>query len=101
MGAASKFVAVPIAATAASALLRSGPCNLGGWTLAEDAGTPASCYVRFRDGLDVTGPIIAVAKQGASGWDSPNLPPEGGVRCETGLYMEMVSGTVEGAVYVS
>lgn len=92
-------VSVGFTARSSSLAIATGRWELTGYSLAERAGTPAIAYVRFRDGTDATGPIRAVAQLVASGTDAgPNL--DEGIRCTTGIYMEVVAGTVEGAVFL-
>jgi hypothetical protein len=78
----------------------TGHGNFLGFSLAaSDAGADE---IRFHDGLDATGPLIGIAKAAASG-TGPLLEmgyfPEGGIRCNKGLFVEVVSGSPEGAIY--
>jgi hypothetical protein len=70
---------------------------LHGWSIAENAGTPAVASVLIRDG-GVSGAIVAQIELAANGSTS-----EGGlsVKSETaaGFYVDVVAGDVRGALY--
>lgn len=92
-------IAVPFASRSSSLLIASGYGNLSGWSIWESAGTPAAAQVRFRDGTSTAGTIIGGVKLVASATDAgPNM--DEGIRFVTGCYMEVVSGSVEGVVYI-
>jgi hypothetical protein len=90
-------IAIGFAARSSDLLIASGYGRLSGWSVRETAG--AVCVVRFRDGIDATGPIRGVTSL-ASGGESQGPNMDEGIRFTTGLYMERVSGTFEGAVYI-
>lgn len=93
----SDAIAVGFAARSTDLLIASGFGRLSGWSIRETAGAVA--VVRFRDGLDATGPIRGVTSMAANGESQgPNM--DEGIRFSTGLFMERVSGTYEGAVFV-
>lgn len=69
-----------------------------GYSVGENAGTPAAAKVRFRAG-SLTGPVIAVSHVAASSSDTRWFGPCG-IRAEGGIYVELVSGTVEGSVMI-
>jgi hypothetical protein len=88
-------VATSIALTGVDQLVYSGPGVLFGWSIRETAAAAASA--RIRDGLTVAGPIIAVFGTAANGYDTV-----GGLylRFATGLFFDVVAGTIEGAVWL-
>lgn len=92
-------IAVPFASRSSSLLIASGYGRLSGWSIWESAGSPAAAQVRFRDGTTVAGTFIGGAKLAASGTD-PGMNMDEGVRFTTGVFMEVVSGSVEGVVYI-
>ena len=92
-------IAVPFASRSSSLLIASGFGRLSGWSIWESAGSPAAAQVRFRDGTTSGGTIIGGTRLVASGSDGgPNM--DEGIRFTTGIYMEVVAGSVEGVVYI-
>lgn len=92
-------IAVPFASRSASLSIASGFGRLSGWSLWESAGSPAVAQVRFRDSTDVSGTLLGGAKLAASGTDAgPNM--DEGIRFRTGVFMEVVAGSVEGVIYI-
>lgn len=53
----------------------------------------------IRDGMDVSGPIVLPINLAANESRSDYLPFAGGIRFERGIYIEVVSGTVEGTLF--
>jgi hypothetical protein len=88
--------ATPLA-YAANAALQATPVVVRGWSI---RATAATTVVRLRDGTTVAGPIVAEIALAASGTSDTQLDPAG-VRCSTGLYAELVSGTAEGTVFIA
>lgn len=93
----SDAIAIGFAARSTDLLIASGYGRLSGWSMRETAG--AVCVVRFRDGIDATGAIRGVTSM-ASGGETQGPNMDEGIRFTTGLYMERVSGTFEGAVFI-
>lgn len=71
--------------------------RLHGFSLRETTGA-ASAIVRLHDGFDANGDLIAtvslIAAESVRDWF------EGGLAFGAGLYAEIVSGAVEGAIYL-
>ena len=97
MPSAGGLANVQIAATAASVSLTTGRNVIKGITLREAAGSPAAAKANIRDGNG--GPILFaynfLASESGRDWFSPE-----GIRVNTGIYLQVVAGTVEGAIYV-
>lgn len=70
--------------------------KFAGWSVRESAGSPAAATVRFRD-TDASGQILAVLELPADGSDTTVLYPA--VWPDGGVYVEVVTGTVEGVIY--
>ena len=72
--------------------------RLAGYSIRETSGT-ASAVVRIRDGFDNTGDILLTisltAAESTRDWFMP-----GGIAFTIGCYLEVVSGAVEGAVFL-
>lgn len=72
--------------------------RLVGYSLAEATGL-AGAKVYIRDGVDAEAPILAVitlaANESTRDWWAP-----GGVGFGRGLYVDLVSGQIEGALYL-
>lgn len=87
---------VPVGlAQGATARATSSGGRLVGWSLRETAGAVA--VVRLYDGRSTDAPLVAVANLAASASDTTWL---GGVSLTEGLFVEVMSGAVEGAVYL-
>jgi hypothetical protein len=93
----SDAIAIGFAARSTDLLIASGYGRLSGWSMRETAG--AVCVVRFRDGLYPRGPTRGCTSM-ASGGETQGPNMDEGIRFTTGLFMERVSGTFEGAVYI-
>lgn len=78
-----------------SGVLLTAPGLLAGWNFVETAG--ASAKIRIRSGMDNNQPVVLVVTLGAneSTRDFPPLP----IEYKAGLYLELVSGAIEGAIY--
>lgn len=70
--------------------------KLHGWSIAETGGADAKVYLR--SGAS-NGPIVAVVTLGAD--ESSTVSLACPVACHGGLYVDVDSGSVEGAVYHS
>lgn len=73
--------------------------KLMGFSIGEDAGSPAAAKVRLREATS-TGTILAVIDLEASSSSTKWFGPEG-KRAIGGVYVELVSGTVEGSVTIA
>ena len=87
-----------IPATTTDALLTSMEIRLCGWSLRETTGA-ALGTARLRGGGTVAGEIIAGISVPAGGSDSTWFG-DLGFRCGAGLFLDMISGRLEGAVFV-
>lgn len=83
---------------AASVLVSGYGCDLHGWAIAESTGA-AVAKVRIRDGRDVGGAVVAPITLVASG-SSAVWFGENGVACESGVFLEVVAGSVEAVLYL-
>jgi hypothetical protein len=93
MAARANAITIP----AADGALASAPKILYGWSVGESDGTPAVASFLIRDG-SVSGPIVAVVELAANGSSTEWF--EGGVRVPNGIFIDIVGGTVQGAIYV-
>ena len=69
-----------------------------GWSIRENAGTPAAAAVRLRDGSG--GQILASIGLAAGQSSAQTLQPLG-VNFRTGIFVEIVAGSVEGSVFAT
>ena len=70
--------------------------RFAGFSVRESAGSPAAAAVNFRDSA-VGGQILAVLELGADESASFNLDDV--LPVDTGVYVEVVSGTISGVLY--
>ena len=83
---------------AASAAYKNKPCQLGGFSIAETAG--ATAKVRLWDNATTnSGTLVATIPLAANG--SLTKEFKWGVRLAAGLYVEVVSGAVEGSLFTN
>lgn len=79
--------------------LSSSAGRLAGLTLFETSDT-GRAVVKIRDGFDATGDLLAVislaAGESVRDWFMPH-----GIAFVTGVYVEIVTGTIEGAVHLA
>lgn len=94
---ASTVIPVAITAGAADELVHDGRCNLMGWSFREDAAGTADVVIR--DG-SATGRVIAYAPAFASGDVQTVYFGDGGIRVNTGIFVERETGSIEGVVYI-
>ena len=95
--AARHYGATTTPITGTSQLLSTSPGRLAGWSIRETSGT-ASAVVRLRDGVDASGGLLATislaAAESARDWFMPT-----GIGFANGLYIEIVTGAVEGVCW--
>lgn len=84
---------IPIPVTTVSVLAIDSLCWLTGWSFRETTGAAAAA-VELRSGGNVIGEAAIPSGGTATQWLGPN-----GVRCEGGVTVHIVSGSVIGAVY--
>lgn len=88
----------PLGVIAASVAVFGFGAQLHGWCIAESTGA-AGARVRLRDGRGVEGAVLAPVSVPANGTSALWLG-EDGVAAETGLYLEVMAGSVEVTLYV-
>lgn len=88
---------IPLPALAVDAVLSAQGVRLVGWSLRETSLNPAT--VDLYTGGGTNGTRVASLTIAAGG-SSVIAIPDGGVLCESGLFIEIVSGTLTGAVWV-
>lgn len=100
--AAGDTTATPVASRSSSlaAIAASPTLRLIGYSITEDAGSPAAARVRIHNGTDASGPelfdIQLSASQSARFWPGLTGPP-----CPNGIYVERVSGTFRMTLYTA
>ena len=94
------IAALPGGAVNVSKQIGSGNFNLiFGWSFTETTGA-AAAGVRLHDGSDANGGVLARIPL-AAGAGVREMLPEKGIRIQTGrLWLEVISGSVEGVVWV-
>lgn len=75
----------------------TGKNYLLGFAVRETAG--AAAVFRLRDGMDASAPIVLPVALAAGESRSDYLPFSGGIRFRQGIYVEIVSGSVEGTLF--
>ncbi len=71
--------------------------RLHGWSIREDAGTPAAAEVEIHNGVDATGAVLGAITLAASG--SQTVFSVQGIACPGGIYLSRVTGTTVVVVY--
>lgn len=89
----------PIAIPATDQMLTGTPTILYGWSIRENAGTPAAAEALLRSGSAV-GPIVGVIDLAANGSTTVWFGPQG-LRVPDGIFVDAIAGSLEGAIYVS
>lgn len=87
----------PLANAAASVLVYSGRCILTGISV-QNNGTAAG-GINILDGQDATGTAVIIQPLAAQAAAQVNLPGQG-VLCEVGVYAQITTATIRGAVYI-
>lgn len=97
----ARYISVPATTTADIAMM-TGRITLLGWSLYEDAGSPALASAVIRDGTSAAAAIAAVVKMAASGASNFWFGDidDGGVVLSNGLFFDMIAGSMSGAVYI-
>ena len=97
----ARYISVP-ATTTADILMVTGRIVLMGWSLYEDAGSPALASAVIRDGTTAAGALVAAIKMPLSGNSNLWLGDidVGGIMLTTGLFFDMIAGSMSGAVYI-
>jgi hypothetical protein len=90
--------AIPLATVTTDTILISRQCYLRGWSLRENTGS-ADAHLEFYDGLDNTGTLLAAVDIVKATSDQANWTG-GGIRCRIGLFVNVIAGSVRGAVFV-
>jgi hypothetical protein len=90
-----------VALTGADQAVRSGACTYHGFSLRETAG--ATAVVRIYDGTSAAGTLLDSVALSANESAREYYPVEdsrGGIRAASGIYIDVVSGAVEGSLRV-
>jgi hypothetical protein len=90
-------IPVNFVAGSASRFLIRGPLILAGYSFRETAGLAAS--FSLRDGLDVGGTLVANGDVAANGMAQLQMGRDGPY-CFRGIFVQMLSGTLDGSVWV-
>lgn len=88
---------VPLNNLTTSTGLFSGPCIFTGYNIDNTAGGSGAC--NFRDGTDNTGPYVAINRLPGTAGATFTFGNKG-VFCENGVYAEIVTVTMRGAIFV-
>lgn len=93
-------MATSIALTGAGQLVRTGPTEYRGFAIRESAGAPAAAVIRIYDGISAAGVLLETislaASESAREWYGGSQPLLAG----NGIYVDIISGTVEGSVRI-
>lgn len=92
---AARANAFPIPAS--DGMLTNTPKILYGWSVGESDGTPAVASFLIRNGSGA-GDIVAVVELAANG-SSTEWFGDQGIRVPDGIFIDIVAGTVQGAIY--
>ncbi len=76
----------------------TGRTVLAGYSIREAATTAAAATVIIRDGTAASDPIVTVIELAANASETTVVP--GGVTCTDGVFVERVTGTTEGSVWL-
>ncbi|MGW9024785.1 hypothetical protein ACWGQ5_11220 [Streptomyces sp. NPDC055722] len=88
---------IRVASGTANAQAQTGTTQLHGFSVRENAGTPAVATLVLHDGTTAADPIIAAIKLAASESKHVHLPA---IEVSTGIFVERVAGTSELQLYV-
>lgn len=94
-----QVVKLPWLATAASLQLVERADRILFWSFLETTGT-ARATIRLRDGSDTGAAVIVPISLSAGESTRDWLGPQG-IPCRAGVYLEVVSGSVEGSIVVA
>jgi hypothetical protein len=86
------------ATTTADVLIQTGQAVLFGLAVEEDAGTPAVARFVLRDGTTTSGAIVLPVRLAASG--STYAWFNDGILFRNGLFLDMLSGSINGALFI-
>lgn len=84
-----------VALTGSDQAIRTGAATLTGWVVRETAGSTAT--LRIFDGTSAAGTVVGAVSLPANG---VSVVPDLAVRCVAGIYVDILSGAVEGSVLV-
>lgn len=89
--------ATPYALTGSDQIVVTGPTVYRGFAV-DETSTSVSAKLRIYDGVSAAGKLIDVIQLSAD--ESAREYYESGIRCADGLYVDVVSGSVEGSLRV-
>lgn len=87
-----------VAVTASRQVFGGDPCTLYGWAVAETTNA-ATATIRLRDGSDANAEVIARINLAINESDRDMFTPHGIIISTGHLWLEVVSGSVEGVLY--
>ena len=93
----SRGLARAVALTGSDQLVTTGPGAYRGFSLRETSGA-AVATVRVYDGTSAAGTLLESVSLTAS--ESAREWYDDGIRCDTGIYIDVVAGAVEGSVRI-
>jgi len=74
----------------------AGPCVFLGLDVNDDA--ESNVHLHVHNGTDNTGPLVASADPSNGGHDELWFGP-GGVKCDDGIFVDVVTGTPSGSIF--
>lgn len=96
---ASSANSIEIAATAADVAVLGSGAKVRGFCLTEAAGTPAAASCIIRDGANASAEVVFSLKFAAS--ETKTAWFGDGITFDTGVFLDMVAGTIQGSIFVS
>jgi hypothetical protein len=88
-----------VAVTASRQIIASDVREFGGYALAETTNA-AGANVRFHDGSNATGDVFARVNLATNESTRDTFGPHG-IKCDSGnVYLEMLTGSIEGVIFV-
>jgi hypothetical protein len=89
---------VAVALTGADQVVRDSHCVLGGYTIRETAGAVAAVRV-YDNASAASGTLLATIGLAANASHDVHYP--GGIRAAQGVYVDVVTGAVEGSIRIA
>lgn len=86
------------ATTTADIAIQTGQAVLFGLAVEEDAGSPAVARFVLRDGTSASGAIVLPVRLAAS--DSKFLMLPDGILFRNGIFLDMISGSINGSLFI-
>lgn len=89
--------AIYVASGSAGVQPLTGAATVLGFSVRENAGTPAAASITIRNGASSSAPAIAVINLSAGSSQTADIPA---IDCLSGIFVDRISGTTELVVYV-